>query len=266
MARASISRRAAFGVAAGAASAAGSPAIAEPAARKTYVLVHGAYHGGWCWRRVADILEGHGHKVFAESLTGLGDRSHLLSKEVVLDTHIADIVNLMTWEDLHDVCLVVHSYGGYPGSGALEHIHDRVAAIVWLDAFKPKDGQKEIDYASAFNRQGIIGALAKGEPGTSPPPARNFSLSEKDYAWLDSKMTPHPTGTATQPIRLTGKIETIARKTYIRASKYLQPAFDNALAECRADRSWRTIVNDTSGHDVMVDEPEWLAATLMKVS
>jgi hypothetical protein len=247
-----------------AASAAAAPAIAQPASPKTFVLVHGAYHGGWCWRRVADILEGRGHRVYAQSLTGLGDRSHLLSKDVVLDTHIADIVNLVTWEDLKDLCLVVHSYAGFPGSGALEQIHDRVASIVWLDAFKPENGQREIDYASPFGRQGIQEGLAKGEAGHRPPPAKTFSFSEKDYAWLDSKMTPHPIGTAVQPIRLTGKRETVARKTYIRAPKYPQPAFDKALAECRADISWQTIVNESSGHDVMVDQPEWLANMLMK--
>src|SRR5216684_908731 len=91
-------------------------------APKTFVLIHGAWHGGWCWRRVSDLLAKQGHKVFAPTLTGLGERSHLLSKDVNLDTHIADIANVVKWEDLRDICLVVHSYGGWPGSGALEHI------------------------------------------------------------------------------------------------------------------------------------------------
>jgi hypothetical protein len=247
-------------------SSGGSPAMAKPASRKTFVLVHGSYHGGWCWRRVADILEGHGHEVYAQSLTGLGDRAHLLSKDINLETHISDIVNLVTWEDLKDVCLVAHSYAGFPASGALEHIHDRVGAIVWLDAFLPQDGQKQIDYASAFGREGMLKALAKGEFSFKPPTASAFSVSEKDYAWLESKMTPQPIGTAMQPIRLTGKIETIARKTFIRVPKYTQPAFDKALAQCEADKSWQTIVNQTSGHDVMVDQPEWLADILIRAA
>src|SRR6202158_3606695 len=117
-------------------------------ALKTFVLVHGAWHGGWCWRRVADLLEKKGHKVFTPTLTGVGDRSHLLSKDIVLDTHIADIVNVFKWEDLKDSCLVVHSYGGWPGAGALEQIADRVSSIVWLDAFKPENGQRGFDFAS----------------------------------------------------------------------------------------------------------------------
>src|SRR5690348_17265847 len=130
----SITRRMALGTAAlGVAMLGATPVHAQAGARKTFVLVHGAYHGGWCWRRVADHLEAQGHKVYAPSLTGNGDRSHLMSKEINLDTQIADIVNLVMWEDLHDVCLVAHSFGGWPASGALETIHDRVASIVWLD-------------------------------------------------------------------------------------------------------------------------------------
>ncbi|HEX4269922.1 MAG TPA: alpha/beta hydrolase family protein [Rhizomicrobium sp.] len=259
---ASISRRATLGAAM--VVSAGSLALAQPAPRKTFVLVHGSYHGGWCWRRVADILEAHGHKVYAQSLTGLGDRSHLLSKDINLETHITDIANLVAWENLKDVCLVPHSYAGFPAAGALEHIHNRVGSIVWLDAFIPQNGQKQIDYASAFGRESMLKALARGEFSIKPPPAKAFSTSEKDYAWLEAKMTPHPIGTATQAIRLTGKLEAVARKTFIRVPHYAQPAFDKALAQCQADKSWRTIINQTSGHDVMVDQPEWLADILIR--
>ena len=187
MANQSVTRRTALGAAAvGVAALEARQAMAQADTRKTFVLVHGAWHGGWCWRRVADILEKRGHKVYAQSLTGNGDRSHLLSKDVVLDTHIADIVNLVKWEDLDGICLVAHSYGGWPASGALEQIHDRVAAIVWLDAFKPENGQRGTDFASEFSRKALEEAVAKGEPGRKGPPAKTFSLSEKDYAWIDS--------------------------------------------------------------------------------
>src|SRR6516162_3454174 len=161
-------RAASFGVSAFIA----TQAIAQENMRKTFVLVHGAYHGGWCWRRVADLLEARGHKVYAPSLTGNGDRSHLLSKDINLDTHITDVANLVLWEDLKDICLVPHSYGGWPCSGALERIHDRVAAIVWLDAFKPKDGEKGTDYISEFSRKAMEEAVARGEPGRKPPAAK----------------------------------------------------------------------------------------------
>ncbi len=98
------------------------------------------------------------------------------------------------------------------------------------------------------------------------PTAFRMPTSEKDFAWIDAKLTPQPNGVATQPIKLTGKRETIAKKTYIRAAKYPQAAFDKALAECKADKTWQTFVNETSGHDVMIDQPEWLADILIKVS
>jgi pimeloyl-ACP methyl ester carboxylesterase len=267
MAEHSITRRTALSAAGVSVAALGATqAMAQKNQRKTFVLVHGAYHGGWCWRLVADLLEALGHKVYAPSLTGNGDRSHLLSKDINLDTQIADIANLVTWEDLNDVCLVAHSFGGWPASGALECIHDRVGSIVWLDAFKPEDGQKATDYISEFSRKAMEEAVARGEPGRKPPPAKTFSLSEPDYAWIDSKLTQQPNGPAMQAIKLTGKREAIAKKTYIRAPKYPQAAFDKALAECTASGGWQTFVNDNTGHDVMIDQPAWLADLLLKAS
>jgi pimeloyl-ACP methyl ester carboxylesterase len=239
-------------VAAGVAALGGTPALAQTSAPKTFVLVHGAWHGGWCWRRVSDLLEKKGHKVFTPTVTGVGERSHLMSKDIVLDTHITDLVNVFKWEDLKDVCLVVHSYGGWPGSGALEQIGDRVSSIVWLDAFKPENGQRGFDFASEFSRKALLAAA--------------FAVNEKDRAWVDSKTTPQPNGAALQPIKLTGAREKVAKKTYIRAAKYPQPAFDQALAECKADKSWRTFEATNSGHDVMVDAPDWLVEVLLQVS
>jgi pimeloyl-ACP methyl ester carboxylesterase len=241
-------------------------APAQNTTRKTFVLIHGAWHGGWCWRRVADLLEAKGHKVFAPSLTGLADRSHLLSKDIVLDTHIADIVNLFKWEDIKNACLVAHSYGGWPSSGALEQIHDRVSSIVWLDAFKPEDGQKGTDFASEFSRKAMEEAVAKGTPGRKGPPPSAFGINSKDQAWVASKLTDQPNGVATQPIRLTGAREKIAKKTYIRAPSYPQPAFDKALAECKADKTWKTFIAENSGHDVMIDAPEWLVDIILQVA
>jgi pimeloyl-ACP methyl ester carboxylesterase len=234
--------------------------------RKTFVLVHGAWHGGWCWRRVADLLERNGHKVFTPTLTGLGERSHLLSTSINLDTHITDIANVFKWEDLRDVCLVVHSYGGWPGSGALEQIGDRVSSIVWLDAFKPEDGERAFDTASPFARDGIEAAVASGEPGRPAPAAHMFGVNEADRAWVESKLTPQPTGVYLPTIKLTGAREKIAKKTYIRAPRYPQLAFDNAYAGCKADKTWQTFETTTAGHDVMVDEPQWLVDILLKVS
>lgn len=230
---------------------------------KTFVLVHGAWHGGWCWRRVADLLGKQGHKVFTPTLTGLGERSHLMNAGITLDTHISDVVNVIKWEDLHGICLVAHSYGGWPVSGALEQIGDRVASIVFLDAFVPEDGQKGFDFASDFSRKGTVEAQQKGEISRPAPPASAFHVNEKDVAWVQSKLTPQPLGLAFSVIKLTGAREKVAKKAYVRAPAYPQPAFDKYYAAKKADPSWRTY-EVACGHDVMVDAPERLTEILLE--
>lgn len=187
-------------------------ARAQPASN-TFVLVPDAFCGGWIWRRVSDLLERKGHKVFSPTLTGLGERSHLLSKEINLDTHITDIVNVVKWESLNDVCLVVHSYAGWVGSGAIEQIGDRVSSIVWLDAYKPESGQRPLDFSlfqKVFQRAVDEGQAGFGPP-PGPPPPRIF-VNERDEAFVGSKLTPQPIGTYSQAIRLTGARDKVAKK------------------------------------------------------
>ena len=226
--------------------------------RKTFVLVPGAFCGGWYWRRVSDRLEKAGHKVYSLTLTGLADRSHLLSKDTNLDTHIADIANIVEWEDLTDICLVAHSYGGFPASGALERIGSRVSSIVWVDAMKPADGQSFRDQVPFQMEEN---AISRPPPKAVPPTSFH---DPKDAAWFLSKLTPQPVGTWLQPVKLSGARERVAKKTYIRLPKFLSPPLDKAFAECKADTSWTVLENTTSGHSVMVNEPEWLTGVLLK--
>lgn len=265
MSQVSFSRRAALVATAGLAASAATP-VAAQSKRKTFVLVHGAYHGGWCWKFVTEILEAKGHKVYAPSLSGNGDRTHLLSNSLTLDMQAADIANLIKFEDLNDVCLVAHSFGGWPVSVALETVADRVSSLVMVDAFMPNDGERSADYISEFSRKAMEEAMAKGEAGRNPPPAKTYSIVEKHYAWIDSKLTPQPNSIAFNRVKLTGKRDQIAKKTYIRAPKYPQASFDKAYESCKADKSWQTHIVENSGHDVMVDQPEWLADLLIKVS
>lgn len=229
-------------------------------ARKTFVLVPGAFCGAWYWRRVSDRLEKEGHKVYSLTLTGLADRSHLINKDVNLDTHIADIANLVEWEGLADICLVAHSYGGFPASGALERIGNRVSSIVWVDAMKPADGQSFRDQVPFQVEEGAIGRPA---PKTVPPSAFH---DVKDSAWFLSKLTPQPIGTWLQPVKLSGARERVAKKTYIRLPKFPSPPLDKALAECKADTTWKVLENTTSGHSVMINEPEWLTGVLLQAA
>ena len=255
------------GVVAPAASADIVGAARAQSASKAFLLIHGTYCGGWIWRRASDLLEKQGHKVFSPTLTGLGERSHLLRKDISLDTQVTDIVNVIKWEDLRDICLVAHSYGGWIGSGALEQIGERVSSIVWLDAFKPENGQKPVDFTNEVFRKAVLDAAEKGEPGFPVPGGKlgPVWVNEKDSAYVSSKLTPHPVGTYLQPIALSGARDKVAKKTYIRATRFPSPVFDKALAECKTDKSWSTF-EIASGHNLMLDAPERLTELLLQAS
>jgi pimeloyl-ACP methyl ester carboxylesterase len=231
----------------------------------TFVLVHGAWHGGWCWQRVADRLRGSGHSVFTPTLTGLGERSHLLRAGIDLKTHIADIVNVMTWEGLTDVVLCGHSYGGFIISGAAEQMAPAIRSIVFLDAFVPRDGETVRDLTGPAVRDGILAALQRGDIAIPPRAAEAFRVNEADRAWVDRLCVGQPIATFTDKIALTGARDRIARKSYIRAKSYANPGFDRALATAQAQSSWRTY-EVPCGHDVMVDMPERLTEILLEVA
>ncbi len=157
----------------------------------TYVLVHGAWHGSWCWKRVRRALQARGHEVFTPTLTGVADRLHLLSPQVDLETHITDVTNLIRWEELSDVVLCGHSYGGCVISGVADRIPDRIGALVYLDAFVPENGQSLHDTlpAEARNAQSE-GARQVGEGWKVPPiPAEAFNVNARDRDWVNRQCT-----------------------------------------------------------------------------
>jgi pimeloyl-ACP methyl ester carboxylesterase len=231
----------------------------------TFVLVHGAWHGGWCWRRVADRLRSGGHVVFTPTLTGLGERSHLMRAGIDLKTHITDVVNLMKWEKLTDVVLCGHSYGGMIISGVAEQMAPAIRSIVFLDTFVPRNGEAVQDLTSAAVQETARAAIQRGEFGMPPRSAEAFGVNAADRAWVDSLCVPQPIATFTDKIVLTGARDRIARKSYIRAKSYVNPGFDRALAAAEADASWRTY-GVPCGHDVMVDMPERLSEILLEVA
>ncbi len=252
-------------LAAAGAMAAGGARLEAQTAPKTFVLVHGTWHGGWCWRRVADLLAAKGHKVYAPSLTGLADRSHLLSRDVNLTTHANDVANLIKGEDLNDVVLVGHSSAGFVVTQAAEQIGDQVASIVYLDAFVPQVGDSLISLANPGPRKALEEAVARGDLVAKPVPAAAFNVNEKDRAWVDAKCTPHPLAAVVEKVVATGSREKIARKTYIRATGFRSPVFDETLARMKASPGWKTY-EVASGHDVMVDHPDRLAEILLEVA
>jgi pimeloyl-ACP methyl ester carboxylesterase len=230
---------------------------------KTFVLVHGAWHGGWCWRRVADLLAAQGHRVFAPTLTGLGERSHLMSASIKLATHIADVANVITWERLTDLVLVGHSYGGFVISGVAERAQSAIGAIVFLDAFVPENGQCLVELTAPATREIIEAARERGSLTVPPRPAEFFKVNETDRAWVDAMCTPHPIATLTDKIALSGVRERIANKVYVRANAYPNPGFDAAYAKIKSDPTWRAY-DLPCGHDMMIDMPERLTEILLE--
>jgi pimeloyl-ACP methyl ester carboxylesterase len=232
---------------------------------KTFLLVHGAWHGGWCWRRVSDLLEKRGHKVFTPTMTGLGERSHLLDGKINLSTHVTDIANVVKWEGLQDFVLVGHSYGGFVISALAEQMREPIGSIVFLDAFLPEDGQSLAETASQPVREGIAAAVQRGDVALKPVPASVFRVNEKDRAWVDAMCTPHPIGTFTEKVKITGARDRVAKRAYIRAKEYPSPSFDAARAKLEASGGWR-VYEAPCGHDAMVDMPDRLAEMLLEVA
>ena len=232
----------------------------------TYVLVHGAWHGSWCWKRVRRALQAAGHEVFTPTLTGVGERSHLLSPQVDLGTHIQDIVNCIQWEELSDVILCGHSYGGVVIRGAADRIPGRIGALVYLDAFVPETGQSLHDALHQEMRdQQLDLAKTVGEGWKVPPiPAEAFQVNAADREWVDRQCTFQPLQTFRQPLHLTGAGDRIQNVTYILANGWGPSPFPEFHEKAIA-KGWRTLAIDC-GHDVMLDEPEQLTRALLAVS
>lgn len=232
---------------------------------RTFVLVHGAWGGGWHWRRAADRLRACGHIVFAPTLTGLGERVHQLNPGVDLSLHVADVLGVIKYESLDDIVLVGHSYGGFVISGVAEAIRGKIRSIVFLDAFVPTDGEALVDIVQPAVQEIIRGAQARGETTVPVRDAAAFRMNEKDRAWANSLANPQPIGTFLEKIWLTGARDRIAKKSYIRAVGYPNVSFDKFYARAKADSSWRTYeVN--CGHHIMIDEPDRLTEILLEVA
>jgi pimeloyl-ACP methyl ester carboxylesterase len=220
----------------------------------TFVLVHGAWHGGWCWKRVRRSLQAQGHEVFTPTLTGVADRSHLLAREVNLDTHITDVTNLILWEELSDVVLCGHSYGGAVISGVADRIPDRIGALVYLDAFVLQNGQSIQDVLPAEQKL--------GEDWKVPPiPAEVFNVNANDRDWVNRQCTVQPLATFRQPIHLTVALDAIHNVTFILASGWGPGPFLPFYEQAKT-KGWKTLAIEC-GHDVMLDQPEALTDALL---
>lgn len=179
----------------------------------TYVLVHGSWCGGWHWQRVMPRLRAAGHDVYSPTMTGLGERSHLANPNIGLDLHIKDIVNVLVFEDLASVILVGHSWGGMVITGVAEQLPDRIARLVYLDAFVPDDGQSVFDLnpgqADHWEAQEIDGLVP------IPDPSLWNITDPADVAWLTRRFTPMPIKTHRDRIRIPRNHAALLPRTFI---------------------------------------------------
>ncbi|MEU1390428.1 MULTISPECIES: alpha/beta fold hydrolase [unclassified Nonomuraea] len=223
----------------------------------TYVLVHGAWHGGWCWRHVSARLREAGHEVHTPTLTGLGERAHLAGPEVGLRTHVDDLLGLLRYEDLRDVVLVGHSYAGLVVREAADRAPERVSRIVMVDAWAARDGESLDDLAPAFFLDWIGSATVDGM--IPPSSAAAVGVTEPDQvAWLEPLLTAHPRRTFSDPTRLSGAVDTIPCRAVL-----CTPGGPMPFARLAGEHGWETTVLDV-GHDAMVTAPRALADVLMQ--
>ncbi len=243
---------------------------AGPAASRgrSYVLVHGGYHGGWCWSRVTPILWRGGHRVFTPTITGCGERSHLLDKSLRLDTAIKDIVQVIEAEELNDVVLVGHSIGGIYIAGVADLIPERIGRLVFLDSVLLDSGQTMLSFLPPDRQEALRKAAAQSGGISAPkPPAKLFGLGdEADEQWLDRRMTPHPWSTWTDPLDLKRPFGAGLPKHYIECTKPEFPLVAASKAKLRAQPGDWKISSLATGHDAMVSAPEQLAALLLSLN
>ena len=238
---------------------------------RTYVLVHGAWHGGWCWKKLVPLLEEAGHGVATPTLTGLGERAESLTPEVGLDTHIDDVASMIEEQNLTGVVLVGHSYAGMVITGVADRVRDRINRLVYLDTFVPRDGDSMRSVAPVVIDLLLLNARLRGDGWRVPPPSpEQFGVSdEPDRAWVRSSLTPHPLKTLRDPLRLTDPdIVSGFRRTHVHCGRggRLERIAQRMLArrpQPPREPDWRLRSLET-GHDCMITEPRALADILLE--
>ena len=236
---------------------------------KNFVLVHGAWHGGWCWARVAERLRAAGHRVFTPTMTGLGERAHLLTPAVGLDTWIADAAGVIEAEELSDVVLVGHSFGGNVISGVADRMAGRLAHLVYLDALVIEGGRgpleafaPDIQAARRKAAEDYSGGLSLPVPD---PMVFGGPFTDADMAWLKRRLTPHPFKTYTDKLMLEHPVGNGVAKTYIVVTDPIYPGLSGVRErlESQPGWAWREIA---TGHDAMVSAPAALSDLLRDIA
>ena len=232
----------------------------------TFVLVHGAWHGAWCWRRVIAILRSAGHVVFAPTLTGFGERVHLTRADLTIEDFAADIVNVIAAEELNDIILVGHSFGGNPVSVVADRVPERLKHLVYIDTLLLKNGESgfsRLDPAIVAQRIELAEKTSGGI--TIPPPSPEaFGVSDPaDAEWLRRQLTPLPLNCYQAPIRLKHPLGNGVGKTYIACTNPIYGPAVRTHEWVKSQADWRYLELVT-GHDAMITSPEGLSEMLIR--
>jgi len=237
-----------------------------------FVLVHGAWHGAWAWRRVLDALHAQGHRALAVCLTGGGERVHLMSSLITLETHIADVANTIEAEELQDAVLVVHSYAGMIGTAVADRMPQRLKHLVYVDAVVPRPGESwSSTHASATREARLAAAQASPDFSFPPPDPAVFGLAAQDHAWVQRRQTPHPGHTYQAPLQFDPRRVASVPRTFIDCVQPRLATIDSIRPRVRDagfwDGAWMAgggarVVELATGHDPMVSAPQELARLL----
>lgn len=236
-----------------------------------FVLVHGAWHGGWCWQRVTSALQQQGHRVHAVTLTGLGERAHLLAPAITLDTHIDDVISAIEVEELHDVILAVHSYAGMIGTAVADRLGKHLKHLVYVDAVVPKPGESWSSTQSAATQQQRLSAAQASTRFSFPPPDPEvFGLHDADHAWVKRRQTPHPGNTYQAPLDFDVQRVAAIPRTFVNCTQPALATIDPSRLRVKDPKFWNgawlpnaKLVELKTGHDPMISDPAGLTRILL---
>jgi pimeloyl-ACP methyl ester carboxylesterase len=235
-----------------------------------FVLVHGAWHGAWCWARVLPALRAAGHAAHAVTLTGVGERAHLLSRDITLEMHVTDVVNLLACEELDDVVLVGHSYGGLVITGTADRVLAqrlaRLKHLVYVDAVVLHPGECwATHHAPELVSSRLAAAAAHPQGALAPPDAALFGLTGADCDWVNRRQTAHPFGQYQEPLAFDASRLSGVPRTFIDCTTPAWPSIAPMRQRVRSEPGWR-VRELATGHDAMVSAPGALARLLLEAA
>jgi pimeloyl-ACP methyl ester carboxylesterase len=239
-----------------------------------FVLVHGAWHGAWCWRHVTESLIRAGHRAHAVTLTGLGERAHLLSPLITLETHITDVIQAIEAEEMAEVVLAVHSYAGMLGTAVADRMPGRLAHLVYVDAVVPRPGESwSSTHASATRESRLAAAVASPSYSFPPPDPSVFGLQGADQEWVKRRQTPHPGHTYEAPLDFDPVRVAQVPRTFINCTRPPLPTIDVIRTRVTDPKFWdgawlasSRVIDLATGHDPMISAPQTLTQCLCELA